>query len=421
MSSNAGADDGLPLQLGPFLLFDKIGQGGMAEIFLATSEGALGQRRLVVIKKVRPGLAADPQFAEMLVEEAKLCAALRHQNVVQVLDLGRIDGQLFIAMEYVEGFDLNDLLRRCTKAKLPLPAEFAFFVILETLCALDYAHRAADSSGSPLGIIHRDVSPTNVLISTEGEVKLCDFGIARAVLRDGSLNEGALKGKFGYMAPEHARGEPVDRRSDLFAAGILLWELVSGRRLYRGKDANETLELARAAVVPPLPDRGLPNPEELAAIAGRALAREPDDRYQSAAEMLEELDRYLFNARLRASQLRFAEVLRRSFGEELQRQRRARERSSAPHSVPLEQAVPDEAVVAPEPARPVEPGGPTPLAEAPPGPGAALPTPSMEDLAARTTELQPIRDGAPGWRTVAVGIALALIGLAAGVYLLLGR
>lgn len=346
--SRTATGEDLPQRFGEFLLFDKIGQGGMAEIFLAKSLGTLGQQRLTVIKRVLPLLSADPQFAEMLIEEAKLCASLSHKNVVQVTDLGRVEDQLYIAMEYVEGFDLNALLRRCTRAKVPLPAEFVFLILEETLRALDYAHRATGPQGRPLQVIHRDVSPTNVLISCEGEVKLCDFGIARAVTREGALPPGALKGKFAYMSPEQASASHVDQRSDLFAAGILLWEMIAGHRLYKG-DANQVLEQARVGEVPPLPDRGLPLYEHLALIVQRSLDPDPTDRFQTAREMLDVLGDYVQEAELFASQIRFSRFLTENFGEDLQCRRRERERAStAMGPKPDVSPVPNALLVEPE-------------------------------------------------------------------------
>src|SRR5262245_40965089 len=175
---------GLPRAFGAYLLFDRIGRGGMAEIFLARSRTELGGGRRVVIKEVLPELSQDGAFAQMLVREAKLAARLGHRNIVQVIDLGRESGRLFIAMEYVEGYDLNMLLRQLSKRRLPLPLDFALLIVREVLQALDYAHRAVDEHGEPLGIVHRDVSPSNVLISFEGEVNICDFGIARAMDMD---------------------------------------------------------------------------------------------------------------------------------------------------------------------------------------------------------------------------------------------
>ena len=398
----------LPQRFGEFLLFDKIGQGGMAEIFLGKALGPLGQQRLTVIKRVLPLLSADPQFSEMIIKEAKLCASLSHKNVVQVTDLGRVDDQLYIAMEYVEGFDLNDLLRRCTKDRVPLPAEFIFFIVEEVLRALDYAHRATGPDGRPLGIIHRDVSPTNVLISCEGEVKLCDFGIARAAASESALPEGVLKGKFAYMSPEQARGEVIDQRADLFVAGILLWELVAGHRLYRGSP-DEVLAQARQGEAPPLPDRGLPDSEMIQRIVARALRPDPEERYQTAKDMLAALGEYVRAAGLFVNELRFAEFLRGNFGDELQSQRRARERASTavpPRTEDAEAAQVDEAT-------PAAPRISEWSWSGPPGEGERV---SAED----TARLRALRRGRP-WvlrsPVVVVVTLLALTLLAVTVYL----
>src|SRR5580658_10339346 len=299
----------LPRKFGPNLLFDQIGKGGMAEIFLARAKTEFGGHRLCVVKQIIPSFSAHGQFAEMLIHEAKLAARLDHANIVKVYDLGRADAELYIAMEYVEGFDLNELLRRCTKQSVPLPFEFALGVVGGVLRGLDYAHRRTDDLGQPLGIVHRDVSPSNVLISFEGEVKLCDFGIALAsqvMVQDRpalDMTE-ALQGKVGYMSPEHARGEAVDARSDVFAAGVLLWELMSGRRMYRQEAGTSLLDLARAGEVPPPLPRGLANEAEVHAIALRALSRDKEERYPSAAVMLRDLEAYMAKARLVASPLK---------------------------------------------------------------------------------------------------------------------
>jgi serine/threonine-protein kinase len=302
----------------------------MAEIFLARSGTELGAERLVVVKQIHEALSRDAMFAQMFIEEAKLSAKLRHANVVQVLDLGRVDELLYMAMEYVEGFDLHQLLFRCSKAKLVLPADFAMFIVREVLSALDYAHRATDGDGRPLGIVHRDVSPSNVLISLEGEVKLCDFGIARAAgaaSNGGESKDARVIGKSAYMSPEHARGEDLDARADVFAAGILLFELCSGKRLYRGTE-EEMLELARRADIPALPERGLPEQAKLQEVLDRALAKNRDDRFASAADFLKALDKYMLSARLFASQIRFGTFLTDQFADEFIAERRARERAA---------------------------------------------------------------------------------------------
>jgi serine/threonine-protein kinase len=352
-----GGESTLPRAFGKYLLFDRIGRGGMADIFLARMATGLGAGRRVVVKQILPEFSADPGFTQALIAEAKLAAQLSHNNIVRMLDLGRESGRLYIAMEYVEGFDLNQLLAQLSQRRLPLPAEFAMFIVREVLAALAYAHRAVDGTGSPLGVVHRDVSPSNVLISFEGEVRLCDFGIARAFSAEGShsanfsgtndpndsrIQRVRVVGKSAYMAPEHARGAEVDARSDVFAAGILLWELCAGRRLYKGTD-QEMLELARNASIPRLPNRGLPQQAKLVAILGRALARDPAVRFQSAAEMLAQLDEYALTSQLMASQLRFASFLSNNFAETMLALRRERERAA-------EASLPPAAQLAPTPA-----------------------------------------------------------------------
>ncbi|WP_437965929.1 serine/threonine-protein kinase [Sorangium sp. So ce260] len=318
----------LPCRIGRYTLFDHIGQGGMADLYLARVRTDLGAARLVAIKEVAPRFAHDPRFVEMLASEARLAAGLRHASIVQVEDLGREDGALFIAMEYVEGFDLRELLRRCARQKVKLPVAFSLLIIVEALQALAYAHRK--------GVVHRDVSPSNVLLSFEGEIKLCDFGIARAHERSGATLDEALQGKAGYMSPEQARGEALDARSDLFAAGILLWELLAGRRMYsaapgaalsKDEARGELLELARRAEIPPLVQRGLPDEAALHAIVARALAEAPEERYPSAAAMLRDVAAYAAAAELTASPLRFGAWLRDNFGVEMLAARRARERA----------------------------------------------------------------------------------------------
>jgi serine/threonine-protein kinase len=329
----AESRDVLPRAFGRYVLFDRIGRGGMADIFLARAETELGASRRVVVKQILPALSGDEAFSRMLVAEAKLAAQLHHGNIVQVFDLGREEGRLYIAMEYVEGFDLHQLLRRLSSQKIPLPPEFAIFVVRETLRALDYAHRARDAAGRPMGLVHRDVSPSNVLVSFEGEVKLCDFGIARALAAGSEIDEGAVSrsrvaGKSAYMSPEHARGEALDARADVFAAAIVLWELCAGRRMYKGTE-DEMLALARAGAAPELPSRGLPDEPALRAVLARGLAADRDARFASAKDMLAALEDWAHGARLMASQLRFGAFLTEHFEAELVQVRREREAAAA--------------------------------------------------------------------------------------------
>ncbi len=419
----------LPRKFGRYMLFDIVGKGGMAEIFLARAKTSeLGGSRLCVVKQIIPAFAQHSQFADMLIHEAKLAAKLDHANIVQVFDLGRADGELFISMEYIEGFDLNELLRRCTKAKIPLPWEFALLILTDTLQGLDYAHRRSDEFGVPLGIVHRDVSPSNVLISYGGQSKLCDFGIAHAneVVSgpgggSGALAGDALQGKAGYMSPEHARGEPIDARADVFAVGILLWELIAGHRMYRADpDKGTLLDQARAAVVPELPERAhnLPNEAELRRIVCKALAVERDLRYPSASAMQRDLEQYASAAKLRASPLRLGEWLEASFGTEVMTQRRMRQRAAeALEMGPAVTITPLPFRAAPTPSAP--PVTPAPTSPATPQPSGemALPEMPMPDTQRPPAALVPARRSSA---LVPMMAGLALLALAI-VAFLLGR
>jgi eukaryotic-like serine/threonine-protein kinase len=368
----------LPRTFGRYVLFDFIGRGGTAEAYLARQKTDLGVTRRCVVKQIVPELASDPRFSEMLVFEAKLAALLTHANVVQVFDLGKEDDRLFIAMEYVEGFDLNDLLKRCSGAKVPLPFELGIHVVSEALKGLDYAHRRTDDAGRPLGIVHRDVSPSNLLVSFEGEVKVCDFGIARAndaISADiGFTNDEALKGKAGYMSPEHARGEAIDARSDVFAAGIILWELAAGRRLYRASEGGPSLlDQARQADIPVVPGADLPAIEELRRIVGKALAVDRQERYPSAAAMQRDLHAYATLAKLTTNPLKLGQWVTSAFGNEIVAKRRARERAAEA----LERGSPLILEVAPvssaEPFELAPPSAPIPLIVPPPRKGGPRP------------------------------------------------
>lgn len=298
----------------------------MARLYLGHKKTDLGGEQLVVVKQVLPMLADSDEFCRLLTQEAKLAAQLSHRNIAQVVDLGREDDVLYIAMEYVEGFDLRDLLRACSKKQLPLPVQYALLICIEMLRGLDYAHKKQDESGTPLGIVHRDVSPSNVLISFEGDVKLCDFGIALAFGAEAFLPEAGVQGKAGYMSPEAAVGSPIDERSDIFSAGVILWELLNGRRLYRSETRQApTLEMAAAAVIPPLRHRGYPLEGELHAIVMRALAKDPAARFPSAGEMRAELETYVRESSLFASPLKFGQWLTEHFADEILARRRARE------------------------------------------------------------------------------------------------
>ena len=278
-----------PVSFGKYLLLDRIAVGGMAEVFAAKAFGAEGFERIVAIKKILPTLGEDPEFVSMFVDEARIAVQLAHENVVQVLELGKHDESLYIAMEYISGRDVRQLLDRYRRRSEPMPIPQACAIVARVCDALDYAHRKTDASGNPLGIVHRDVSPQNVLVSFDGLVKLIDFGIAKAEKRLQQTQAGILKGKFSYMSPEQVRGEIVDRRSDVFACGALLWELICGRRLFGGESDIAVLEKVRTADVPPPATVNPAVPKALSNVVLGALAADPRARYQSCGEMHDDL------------------------------------------------------------------------------------------------------------------------------------
>src|SRR4051794_1801525 len=267
----------------------KIGTGGMAEVFLARTTVAQGLNKTLVIKKIHSAYARSKQFVTMFVDEAKIALGLNHPNIVQVFDFGAVADTYFLAMEYVEGMDLLRLLQEAAKARQRLPYGVSAYVVQQVAKGLDYAHRKTDEFGQPLGIVHRDISPQNILLSWDGSVKIVDFGIARA--RDVHEEQGVIKGKFAYMSPEQGRGEPVDCRSDVFAAGIVLFELVCARPLFHGK-GKEALDMVKAGAIPRPRDFAPELPESLERIILRALAFHRTDRFQTARDLQHELGKF---------------------------------------------------------------------------------------------------------------------------------
>jgi eukaryotic-like serine/threonine-protein kinase len=285
----------LPSQFGRFQLLDRIALGGMAEIFKAKMTGAAGFEKIVVIKRILPHLAADKQFVDMFIDEAKLTVHLVHPKIVQVLEFGEVDGQYYIALEFVEGLDCLALLRGCAHKRVRLPPAIAAHIGHEVLDALDYAHRAADPEGRLLGIVHRDISPSNVFISRRGDIKLGDFGIAHASERQSKTQAGTLKGKYGYMSPEQVVGGKLDGRSDLFAVGIVLAEMLMGRRLFTSPNDLDVLLMVRDVKLERLQKYGTDIPAELRDILIRALRRVPNERWQHAGDFRDALADWLFS------------------------------------------------------------------------------------------------------------------------------
>lgn len=282
-----------PKSIGRYQILDRLAMGGMAELFKATLTGDHGFEKLVAIKKILPHLAADQNFLEMFIDEARITAQLDHRHIVQVFELGTDADTPYIAMQFVDGLDVLALLRECARAQIRLPAELAALIARDVLDALDYAHTATDVAGRPLRIIHRDISPSNVLLSWRGDVKLTDFGIARAAERRHKTEAGTLKGKYGYMSPEQVSGGEIDARSDLFSVGILLAEMVMARRLFSSSNDLDILLMVRDARLDRLHAHASDFPVELRMLIVRALQRRPDDRWQSAAEFRDALDEWI--------------------------------------------------------------------------------------------------------------------------------
>ena len=279
---------------GPYELVDRVAIGGMAEVFKAKRAGVQGFEKIVALKRILPHLSDNKEFLDMFVDEAKMVAGLNHPNIVQIFDLGEIDESYYIAMEYVHGRDLRTIMKRAREKGLRLPLDLGLRVVSQVCAALEYAHRKKDERGRPMEIVHRDVSPQNILISFEGDVKLVDFGIAKAATKASNTDRGALRGKLLYMSPEQAWGRPIDRRSDVFSLGIVLYEMVTETKPFLGAGSEiSILELVRQCVITPAREVNPRVPEALDRVIMKALARDPDERYQDAAQMQRSLERFL--------------------------------------------------------------------------------------------------------------------------------
>ena len=314
------AADTPPTIFGKYRILGRIAAGGMAEIYKARLDGLGGFQRTFAIKRVLPHLAQNAEAVEMLVDEAKIAGLLSHANIVQILDLGHVDDTYYIAMEYVDGLDLGRILKRCRQRATPLPLGEALFIACEVLKGLEYAHaRTAVRDGAPLPlqIVHRDIQPGNLLVSLHGDVKIIDFGIAKASIKSLETLSGVIKGRFDYLSPEQASGTPVDARSDLFSLGVCLYEMLVGRNPFsRPREADTILAVREGRLFPPRelrPDL----PPELEAILLRALQADPNKRYQSATEMKEALSAAAHALGLRPSPAALAAFLAEILPEEV--------------------------------------------------------------------------------------------------------
>ena len=286
-----------------YQITERLDHGGMAEVFRGVAESMEGFKKNVAIKRILPNLTKNQKFVAMFLDEARLSLHLQHANIVQVFDISRTpDNAYFLVMEFVDGCNLKALIERQKQKGRKIDIGHTVYLMIECCKALHYAHQLEHpETGLPLGIVHRDISPPNILLSKNGEVKLVDFGLAKANTQIESTDQGVVKGKFSYLSPEAASGLEVDARADVFAVGIILWELFTGKRLFYGDSDYQTVELVRQARVPSIAQH---NPEieaEIEQVVRKALARDPDERYQNAADLGDALSQYLFSRRMKVT------------------------------------------------------------------------------------------------------------------------
>jgi serine/threonine protein kinase len=305
---------GVERKLGRYQVIKHLASGGMAQVMLAKQSGIEGFERYVVIKQIHVERARDRNIVKMFLDEARLAASLHHTNIVQVHDVGQDKGEYFIAMEYIHGEDLRSVLSKLNGKHEHMPLEHVITIVSSVAAALHYAHDMKGSDRKPLDLVHRDVSPANILIGYDGNVKVVDFGIAKAAHRESETKSGTLKGKIAYMAPEQCLGEAVDRRSDVFALGIVLYELFTVRRLFKASSDFLTMSTIVSGNVPRPSLHRADIPPELEQIIMKALAREAADRYQSADEMRVALDRLAVQLNLRSSTTALADYMIAQFG-----------------------------------------------------------------------------------------------------------
>ena len=288
------ASDVPSLRVERYELLAELAAGGMATVFLARLGGAGGFQRLVAIKRLHPHLAHEREFVEMFLDEARLAARIHHPNVVPILEVGTSEVGYFLVMEYIEGETLARLLGRTASRGEKIPPRIAVKIVLDTLAGLEAAHVLRDDYGEPLNIVHRDVSPQNVMVGIDGTSRITDFGVARAATRLTTTRAGQLKGKLGYMAPEQAQGEDIDRRADLFAVGVILWECLTGRRLFRGKGDGSDAQTLNRLLYEPIPTLQETDPsvhEAFGPLTVRALERDATLRFSTCGEFAEALEK----------------------------------------------------------------------------------------------------------------------------------
>ncbi len=278
---------------GKYCLLERVSVGGMAEIFRAKPFNAPESQKYLALKRILPHLAEDDEFIQMFIDEAKLTVQLIHPNIVRTYELGRFHTSPYILMEFISGQDLLELQRRLRGQRRIMSVAMSCYIVREIAAGLDYVHAKKDENGQPLNIIHRDISPQNILVTYGGKVKIIDFGIAKGTFQETHTQVGVLKGKFGYMSPEQVRGEAIDHRSDVFSMGVLLWELLTNRRLFKAENEFETLQMVRNPQVDPPSVKNNQIPPEVDRIVARALAADRNQRYQSGGELAGAIDGFL--------------------------------------------------------------------------------------------------------------------------------
>ena len=299
-----------------YRITERVAAGGMAEVFRGVAESMQGFRKNIAIKRILPNLTKNKKFVAMFLDEARLSLSLQHANIVQVFDIGHSEDTYFIVMEYVDGIDLKALTEWRRRIGRRIPIAHTLYIVMEICKGLSYAHEMlSPETGRPLGIVHRDISPPNVLISKQGEVKVVDFGLAKATSQIETTDPGVVKGKMSYLSPEAARGEEVDSRADIFAVGILLYEMLTGKRLFYGETDYQTVELVRNAKIPPLRPQNPQVEPELEDVVRKALARRAEDRYVSTTDLQDALAHYSYSRGLKVISRDIAELVRQCLDE----------------------------------------------------------------------------------------------------------
>jgi len=306
-----------PVRFGKYILLEKLATGGMAQLYRAKILGVQGFEKLIAIKMILPHLAKEHELVNSFIDEAKLAALLNHQNIVQIYDFGSMEDSYFISMEYLFGKDLRAMAIKSKEKSLPLSTEDALYIMCRVCSGLDYAHKLKDFQGQPLNIIHRDISPQNIFVTYEGDVKILDFGIAKAASQSTITQYGMIKGKVAYMSPEQAAGKSIDRRSDIFSAGIILYEMVTGNRMFTGDSTMQILARVREAEFEP-PEAAMPGLSPMIyTILQSALAKDPEQRYQTSAEMLRDLEECMVELSLRPTSGGLAQYMKDLFQDEI--------------------------------------------------------------------------------------------------------